>query len=110
MAENEKLMEVFFDGQKAIFAELKSIGDKIGAIPLHGQEINHLKSAIADIKVHCTNQHAKPPTGLLKQIGSDLARATALLLFAILAFTLFNNTQAYFNQQHTINVTEEKKK
>jgi len=113
--ENEKVLDIFFEGQKAIFKKLDTLGEKMEAVPLHGLEILHIKTAITEIKDHCGRQHQEKekvdeqpekPVKLHRQIGTDLARATALFLFIVFAFTCFTNVQAYLNQQHTITVTK----
>ena len=114
--ENDKVLDIFFEGQKAIFAKLEALSGEIKAIPLHGLEIVHIKTAIAEMKSHCGKQHpegvqtqtGKPdkPACLSRQIASDLARATALFLFFVLCFTCFNNVQPYLADKHTVTVAK----
>lgn len=112
--DNEKVLDIFFEGQKAIFAKLETLSNDMKAIPLQGLEIIHIKTAIAEMKVHCGKQHPEKektpeqpvrPTGLLRQIGYDLIRATAMFLFIVLAFTCFSNVQSYLNQKNGVAAT-----
>jgi hypothetical protein len=120
------IIQVLVDGQKRLFELLDDVRMKVENIGIQSNEITHINSTLLDVKkvaedhetridsieTSCITNHVIPDRrepSPEKSFGQRLAEACIMtvvvgavaVLCSILGFTMFVNTQAYFDFQHT---------
>ena len=94
------------DGQKAIFVKLDIMSKSLESVAVQKNEIEHINKELANLR----EVYNADPTTLCSQIVNDISRASALFLFCVLAYTLFNNVPGYVNRVNAVKTAPEKSK
>jgi hypothetical protein len=120
------IIQLLLDGQTKLFLLVEEVKDKVSGMGVQSNEIAHLnrrllkaeetveahEESISDLQVGCIKNHVVPdrreppmekPFGrrLLEGVVMAVVISTVLLLCSILGFTMFVNTQAFMDFQHT---------
>ena len=102
------------DGQKAIFVKLDIMSKSLESVAVQKNEIEHINKELANLRevynADHLNSERRTTTTLRSQIVNDISRASALFLFCVLAYTLFNNVPGYVNRVNAVKTAPEKSK
>ena len=104
--DHETIFTLFIEGQKAIFAKLEVLSAAMQAVPLHGNEIDHLKGAMEEIKLNCARHKNLSKPSIWAQVVNDLIRLSAVFVFCLLVYTCFTNADKYMNQPKPITIVK----
>jgi len=104
--DHETVFALFMEGQRAIFAKLDGLSVAIQAIPVHGNDISHLKSAVEEMKLNCARHKPTPKPSVWAQVANDLIRLSAAFVFCLLVYTCFTNAEKYMNQPRPITIVK----
>jgi hypothetical protein len=120
------IIQLLLDGQTKLFLLVEEVKEKISGMGVQGNEISHInrrlskveqadedkEERLSTIETSCIKNHIAPdrreppaekPFGrrLLEGVIMAVVISTVLLLCSILGFTMFVNTQAFMDFQHT---------